>query len=461
MKLTFDFKTKRHLVVILQNIPRTVKKIHAAIAYTKSDLLINTCINNKIQLDWWGLFDSKESTSYEIVKKAISSELVRFYPFAEYFHPKVIYFEGYGLYIGSANMTHSALYNNVEAGIFIEFKEMTEIHLKEVIEFFQFLRESCIPATEEDLEKINQFLESSIFDKEAINKYESQIEESFEDHLGHLFLLKPGVRDNSGDKENKIDKKKLIFLQEWRETQNYISNVKKVMIEKCIQPHWIDKKADPTIITDQLLHAYYYSFVLEGNEEGKSIEKVKRNYDKNKHDPSKATTDAIKWWEDLIEAPGDEDLHINKWGIINQNILGNLRNRDLTLEEFKTIIEQNHAARNHARQIKNEFFSLPTDFKTDFNGRIKIFSEWLYDQKSKVNRSINEVLRYLLFDESISLEDKIYNVIYDEKYKIERLGKSIVGEIVGWGRPDLTHLRNNRVNKALRCLGYDVKLFSE
>ena len=39
------------------------------------------------------------------------------------------------------------------------------------------------------------------------------------------------------------------------------------------------------------------------------------------------------------------------------------------------------------------------------------------------------------------------------------LEKSIIGELVGWGRPDKIHLRNNRVNKGLRCLGYDVELF--
>ncbi len=460
MKLLFDLKTKRQLAVLLKYLPKNIAKIYAAIAYTKSDLLINSCIENKIKLEWWGLFDSKESTSYEIVKKAISSEHIRFYPFAELFHPKVIYFENYGIYIGSANMTNSALYNNIEAGVFFEESELSFSEKEQIISFFD-TQKSSIPATLDDIDKINAYLELTALDRENIEKYENNLDECFEDELSHLFLLTPGVRDFDQNKSEKKDKRKIFFLQEWRETQNYLNQVKNIILENCKQPLWINEKANPTIITDQLLHAFYYSFVLKGSEEGKSIEKVQESYKLNKSDPHQAVLIAIRWWETLSEAPSEEDKHINEWGVTNEEILKKIENEDLNYQDFFTIINQNHAGRNHARQIKNEFFNLPPDFKTDFEERVNFFAKWLFNQRSKLNLTVNEVIRFLLFDDQLSLEDRIYLVLYDEKYRIERLGKSIVGELVGWGRPDITHLRNNRVNKALRCLGYDVKLFSE
>ncbi|MCW7479370.1 phospholipase D-like domain-containing protein [Leptospira bandrabouensis] len=461
MKLLFDTKSKRQLAVLLKFLPENISKIYAAIAYTKSDLLINTCILKKIKLEWWGLFDSKESTSYDLIKKAISSEHVRFYPFAEYFHPKVIYFENFGVYIGSANMTNNALYNNVEAGIFIEETELSNADKDQILSFFEYLKSTSIPVALEDIEKIDKFLELTILEREGIEKYENNIEENFEEHLSHLFLLTPGVRDFDQNKSEKKDKRKLLFLQEWRETQNYLNQVKTVIKENCQQPNWIDKNANLTIITDQLLHAFYYSYILKGNEDGSSMEKVQNSYKINKNNPHQAIIDAIRWWETLVDAPSGEDKHINEWGVINEKILKKLENSDLNFDEFHTIIKQNHAGRNHARQIKNEFFNLPTNYKTDYEERVNIFAKWLFNQKSKNNLTINEVLRYLLFAKSPSLEDRIYSVLYDEQFRIERLGKSIVGELVGWGRPDLTHLRNNRVNKALRCLGFDVRLFSE
>ena len=122
---------------------------------------------------------------------------------------------------------------------------------------------------------------------------------------------------------------------------------------------------------------------------------------------------------------------------------------------------QNHAARNHARQIRNSQFNLPEDYKTTIEERIELYVQWLMKQKTKDNLMINDVLRYLLFHDNQRIEERVYESVYNPRYHLEHLGRSIVGELIGWGRPDVTFLRNNRVNKALKCLGFDVRLFSE
>lgn len=135
--------------------------------------------------------------------------------------------------------------------------------------------------------------------------------------------------------------------------------------------------------------------------------------------------------------------------------------RELTKEELITVFNQNHTARNHARQMKNSVFDLPKDFKADINERVEFYVDWLLKQKSKGNLNVQEIMQYLLFDDNINLEERVYNTIYNPKYHIEHFGRSIVGELIGWGRPEITHLRNNRVNKGLRALGFNVALFSD
>ena len=458
IELYFDIKTKRNFASLLGDIPKSVTKISAAVAYTQDPKLVDLCINNNIALEWWGLFNHEISSKMEIVRKAIASSVVKFYPFAEYFHPKVIVFHGYGIYIGSHNITNSAMYDNVEAGVFIYEKDFSDDQKHEIDNFFNYLRDNSVQATFEDLDKIDEYINMTKIENEEKEKIDASLQDYFEEQFNHLFILKPGVRDFN---EGKKDKRKLLFLQEWRETQNNIAIVQRCMKEKCKHPNWVDLKAEISIITDQLLHAYYYTNLIKGHDEHKSIDIVNNEYHNNKRDPEGAIRNAIRWWERLDSAPNNEDVHINEWSISNRNILSEIRKRDLSEDEILVIMTQNHAARNHARQIRNSQFNLPEDYKTTIEGRIKIYVKWLMEQKTKDNLKINDVLRYLLFQDQQSIEERVYESVYNPRYHLEHLGKSIVGELIGWGRPEVTFLRNNRVNIALRCLGFDVRLFSE
>ena len=459
IELYFDIKTKRNFASLLRYIPKSVTKISAAVAYTQDPKLVDVCIKNNIALEWWGLFDHEISSKMEIVRKAIASSVIKFYPFAEYFHPKVILFHGYGIYIGSHNITNRAMYDNVEAGVFIYEKDLSDDQKDKINNFFNYLRDNSIQATVEDLDKIDEYINMTKTEKEEKEKIDASLQDFFEEQFSHLFILKPGVKDFK--KEAKKDKRTLLFLQEWRETQNNIALVKRRMQEECKQPNWVDPKAEISIITDQLLHAYYYTYLIKGHDEHKSIDIVNNEYHKNKRNPEGAIRNAIRWWERLDSAPNSEDLHINEWSISNRNILSQIKERDLSEDEILIIMKQNHAARNHARQIKNSQFNLPKDYKTTTEERIEIYVQWLMKQKTKENLMINDVLRYLLFHDGQRIEERVYESVYNPRYHLEHLGRSIVGELIGWGRPDLTFLRNNRVNKALRCLGFDVRLFSE
>jgi hypothetical protein len=155
--------------------------------------------------------------------------------------------------------------------------------------------------------------------------------------------------------------------------------------------------------------------------------------------------------------PDEKTIYI--WGPENKKILWKVKEENISYKEFHYVFSHNYAAMNHARQIRNNFFKLPEGHKTSLEKRIEIYTQWLFEQKSKDGLNINEILRYLLFDDKFSLEERIYNTI--NKMDGKHFGRSIIGELVGWCRTDITHIRNNRVNKALRCFGYDVRLFSD
>lgn len=46
IELYFDIKTKRNFASLLGDIPKSVTKISAAVAYTQDPKLVNLCINN-------------------------------------------------------------------------------------------------------------------------------------------------------------------------------------------------------------------------------------------------------------------------------------------------------------------------------------------------------------------------------------------------------------------------------
>jgi len=458
VKLFFDYKTKRNLAALLKFLPKNVEHIYAAIAFSYDDLLVRKCIDKKIQLEWWGLFNSDISTSIELIKTAIKSSIIKFYPFASNFHPKVIYFENYGLYIGSINMTKNGLYNNIEAGVFIEENEISFDMKNEIQSFFNFLRGKSIPISIDDINVLDEYIEEIKNDENEIERKKASIDELFDEKFQHLFLLKAGVTDWEKTKKDTENKRKLLFLQEWRETQNFISIVHQEILKIYNKLSWVTEDVEPKIVTDQLLQSYYYDFILKGKEEGKSIVKVNESYEKNKRDPLTALEKAMDWWQNNY-VPDEQTIFI--WGRENKEILNTIKKRDISYEEFHKVLSQNYAAVNNARQIKNKFFNLPDDYKTNLAKRTEIYTKWLYEQKSFEKLNINAVLRYLLFEDSVPLEERIYNTLNNKKYRIERLGRSIIGELVGWCRTDITHIRNNRVNKALRCFGYDVRLFSD
>jgi hypothetical protein len=68
-----------------------------------------------------------------------------------------------------------------------------------------------------------------------------------------------------------------------------------------------------------------------------------------------------------------------------------------------------------------------------------------------------QVIHYVLYggtDETLPI--RLWEATTDGPWRIEHLGISALGELVGWALPDKFPPRNNRTSKSLRSLGFPV-----
>lgn len=78
----------------------------------------------------------------DILEMSKDKELINWYPINNNFHCKIIYAEGVGIYIGSANLTNKAIMNNFEAGVWIAYEDFTPEYKKELEDYFELLENS-------------------------------------------------------------------------------------------------------------------------------------------------------------------------------------------------------------------------------------------------------------------------------------------------------------------------------
>lgn len=163
MELVLDYQNPRILRRIIQNIPKETTFIKASIAYSTSDFLLDKCIKGSIKLDWWGLFNQDMPIRKELINQIlINKNLVTFYPIRNNFHPKIIFFENYGVYIGSANMSQKALNDNIEGGVFIQQLDLqSENFFVQINDYFEYLENNFTALTHEDGSKYIQYINSS------------------------------------------------------------------------------------------------------------------------------------------------------------------------------------------------------------------------------------------------------------------------------------------------------------
>jgi hypothetical protein len=132
-----------------------------------------------------------------------------------------------------------------------------------------------------------------------------------------------------------------------------------------------------------------------------------------------------------------------------------------TFEDFQKAFFEVNAFKMHARQVRNKVFGLPQDHHESMPARSNRLAQWIWEQpRQSGQQHVRDLLQFLIWGTIPSnMAERLWLVTTDDKWRHEHLGPSSLGEAVGWARPDMYPPRNNRTNKALRCLGNDVRLF--
>ena len=420
----------------------------AAIAYGsktsfETEDLVGHALANQLRLDLWMRYDHTVPVAVPFLKRLLKhlsdNIFTNFVP--DCFHSKVIWWKGYGAYIGSANHTDRGWLSNIEAGIFVTEDELLANGMDQELErFFDYLREldKTIPISADyiaEQERLN-----------ALNRDNFKKAEAAREHpewQGPTFIAK----------KKAFDRRKENFRQEWREALGYLDSIKQKMNDFC--PPWLKGDVPAAWQVDQFLHAYYYNRVGDGNR--KPYEDY---YQSNRKDPNGALMRELDWWASLHSAPSDENINLYERAPVIRELLQKDKVLSLTEEEFESICRNTHATMDHVIKIATATLGRPDLATMKRDERIGLFAPLLLKERNRKGWDVRQLLHYVLdSEEPKDTWERLYHAGRDPEYTIPRYGLNSLAEVVGWARPDIAPPRNGRTSKALRALGFDVKVY--
>ncbi|MDD2658204.1 MAG: phospholipase D-like domain-containing protein [Methylococcales bacterium] len=438
---------------ILQGSIEKADWVKAAIAYASGDpKLINICFKHNIRLEYWGRYDCSVPVATTILKKIISKNspnyVCKLVP--DIFHPKVIWWGGYGALIGSANLTDRAWYGNIECGLFLTESELINNGMDlELERFFEGIDEYSHPLTQEVIDELEDFDRKQHV---LLNQLEG-----LKDSLGRKRSIPVLASLVSVDKIKTEDRLRASFLKEWNATLQILRNISEQVSLDENRPDWVAANTAKGIQADQFLHAYYYSYIRDGNKHP-----YMEYFERHKSNPEMATKQAISWWKSLDKPPTSEGEIIKEWAPFNQKSLEIENLKNWSLENLTQVCSRVHAIRDNSLRVDNQTYGLSKDTKQKSQEEcIELLAKFLWNKHSDSEKSIVEVITYVLYggaEKDVPI--RLWDATHDDKWRIPHLGLSTLGELVGWAKPNMFPPRNGRTSKALTALGHKVKIHS-
>ena len=429
--------------------------VKAAVAYAKGeDRIIDDCLRKRIPLFFWGRYDPSVPVALPILKRFLDARspglVCKLIP--NIFHPKVIWWQGAGVYIGSANLTANGWFGNIEAGIYLKDSELADQSIDEELDFFfaEINRRSYSLTAE-----IYNFLEKhfQLYNEACRQKY--LIEKQFNLNNRGLPPLLPLFDVNVNVLPNE---RMRVFTAEWSKTLQELRNIGDRVSSDNYRPNWIDKSVPKGVQADQFLHAFYYNKVREGVRS-----RHHEFHEKNKLAPEQALVEAMTWWSSLNAPPSGENVTIEEWAPFLRNSLTKDNLPNLKKDDFVQVCEKIHALRDHALRVRKETLGLPANSEAmEREERIELLGQWLYEQRSPEGETVLNTINFILYGgPPANLPNRIWDAISTDKWRIPHFGISTIGEIVGWALPDDFPPRNGRTSKALYAIGYQVAVHTE
>lgn len=135
---------------------------------------------------------------------------------------------------------------------------------------------------------------------------------------------------------------------------------------------------------------------------------------------------------------------------------------EMTAEKFQEICIGVHAIKDYSRRVANKAVALPEGTPYSIPQKVAALSTRIWNDRSSEGGRVRDLLHYVLHGGPAELlPERLWQGVNDPKWKIDGLGISALGEIVGWALPEQFPPRNGRTSKALKSLGYDVTVHVE
>lgn len=422
--------------------------VEAAVAYaSKEDLLFEWCWTNKVPLRFWGRFDDSVPVGPRILKLFLDRRSPNFQcKLLTHFHAKVIWWHGVGAYIGSANLSDPAWHGNIEAGCFFDEGDMVAAGVDlELRTFFAEVDSKASPLTEELYKTIvaRQLEIDKIADQDRDNR------KRFASTL-HVRAWNGLVNVTRKTAETRGKEQ---FLKEWASTLQILRDIGTRVSTDEFRPNWIQSDVPTGAQADQFLHAHYYSRVIDEQRRSRSEE----HHGKNRANPEQALHEAMVWWKSLPAAPNSEDRTLYDWAPTLREALSEESILKLSRAEFEGVCRRVWSIQDHGRRVRNETLSLPAKDRYSMEEKTEALANYLFERRSSNGATVLKTLHHVLYGGSTDeVPLRLWDATGDRPWRIEHLGISALGEIVGWALPNRFPPRNNRTNKSLRSLGFDV-----
>lgn len=447
MKLIANGLNKNFFRTMLPPSGTEVNGVVAAIAYGDDRTeLLQHCLDNRYRLDIWMRYDHTVPVSPAFLSKLLANTknniFCKLVPDA--LHSKVIWWKGYGAYVGSANLTDRAWSSNIEAGVFFSESDLVDSGMAEQLsEFFESLEalDVCFDLSEAIIKEQKALLE--------LNK--QRVKEDRERANKRKIPVWGGV--SFIDDRKAKDKRKDNFRKEWESTLSTIKNIASQIND--FRPKWIAADTPVYWQVDQFLHAYYYNKVRRDN----NTYPYEDDYQQHCKNPQATLMTMLQWWQDLPEPPSDEDNNIEVNAPLIRNNLSRNQIGSVTRDDLQGILRATHATMDHLIKMSTESLGRPNQKSLTREERLPLFTDWLYSQRNGKGQTVIELLEFVLYrGKPENMWERIYQASKHEDYRFAHYGISSIAEVVGWARPEDTPPRNGRTNKALRALGYPVKV---
>lgn len=258
MKLFANGINGQYLRAVLPSPSDEVNWVKAAIAYgTDESTLLQNSLDLGVRLDLWVRYDDTVAVAPPLLRKlnAAVKHNVFCYLVPDILHAKLIWWSGYGVYIGSANLTDRAWNKNIEAGIFLTEAELESGGTLEEIERF-FVTLAAQP-------EVRPLTEEIILEQEAL----AQKLRATKNRLAEIGQQGRSLPKWEGmkftpDKQPSNEKHRRAFLDEWNSALTYLRAIAEQVED--YRPPWLEEGIPATWHSDQFLHAYYYQRVTGG-----------------------------------------------------------------------------------------------------------------------------------------------------------------------------------------------------